>query len=81
MRTALLANQPSTRLSAVRAPEYLWHQHVSLIPPLATSSMPTCVTQLELSFVLTASVDGTLRCLARAVASADSPVLLQGPTR
>lgn len=32
-------------------------------------------------FVLTASVEGTLRCLARAVASADSPVLLQGPTR
>lgn len=32
-------------------------------------------------FVLTPSVEGTLRCLARAVASADSPVLLQGPTR
>eukprot|EP00903_Cladosiphon_okamuranus_P014927 g13820.t2 len=31
-------------------------------------------------FVLTPSVEGTLRCLARAVASADSPVLLQGPT-
>ncbi|CAM9377533.1 unnamed protein product, partial [Scytosiphon promiscuus] len=31
-------------------------------------------------FVLTSSVEGTLRCLARAVASADSPVLLQGPT-
>lgn len=32
-------------------------------------------------FVLTASVEGTLRCLARAVASSDSAVLLQGPTR
>ncbi|CAN0109706.1 unnamed protein product [Ectocarpus sp. 6 AP-2014] len=31
-------------------------------------------------FVLTGSVEGTLRCLARAVASSDSPVLLQGPT-